>query len=66
MAHTLQDKDILIFICGRYEGIDHRVSLRLDQTYPHHRSKLSLGQFVTLGGELPAMTMTEAIIRIIP
>ncbi len=65
-AHALQTKDLLIFICGRYEGIDHRVSLWLDKTYPRHRSKLSLGQFVTLGGELPAMTMTEAIIRLIP
>lgn len=65
-AHHYSQKDLLIFICGRYEGIDHRVSLWLDKHYPHHRSRLSLGQFVTLGGELPAMTMTEAIIRLIP
>lgn len=65
-AHNFCQKDLLIFICGRYEGIDHRVSLWLDKTYPKHRSKLSLGQFITLGGELPAMTMTEAIVRLIP
>lgn len=56
----------LLFICGRYEWIDERVWIWLDNYYSWHISKVSLWQFVTLGGELPAMTMTEAIVRLIP
>ena len=50
----------IIFICGRYEGIDARV-----EQYLIHES-LSIGQFVLTGGELPALTMLDAISRHIP
>lgn len=50
----------IIFICGRYEGIDARV-----EQYLIHES-LSIGQFVLTGGELPALTMLDAIARHIP
>jgi len=50
----------LTFICGRYEGIDGRI---LD----HHVDEvLSIGDFVISGGELAAMVMTDAIVRLIP
>lgn len=65
-AHTWTESSHLLFICGRYEGIDERVWLRLQKTYPDHIQRISLGQFITLGGELPAMTMTEAVVRLLP
>ena len=66
IAHDLSDYDHLIFLCGRYEGIDHRVKLRCQNELGDNFCEISLGQFVTLGGELPAMTMIEAITRLIP
>ncbi len=65
-AHTWSEYSHLLFICGRYEGIDERVWLWLQKNFPDHVVRVSLGQFVTLGWELPAMTMTEAIVRLIP
>lgn len=55
----------LIFICGRYEWFDHRIEQRIERAYPWRLQKISLGQFVTLGGETPAMVMIEAITRLI-
>ena len=65
-AHQRSEYKHLLFICGRYEGIDERVRLRLQKKYPQHITKVSLWQFITLGGELPAMTITEAVVRLIP
>lgn len=50
----------ILFICGRYEGIDERIiELYVDE-------ECSLGDFVLTGGELPALAMTEAAARCIP
>ena len=50
----------VIFLCGRYEGIDQRVEDHLvDETF-------SIGNYVLTGGELPALVMTDAIARNIP
>jgi tRNA G37 N-methylase TrmD len=38
----------------------------MQKKYPEHFVKLSLGQFITLGGEVPSMIVTEAIVRLIP
>lgn len=65
-AHQRSEYSHLLFICGRYEGIDERVWMWLQKEYPNNCIKVSLWQFVTLGGELPAMTMTESIVRLIP
>ena len=66
-AHSLvDDYEHIIFICGRYEGIDHRVQLRCEKEFDDDFSVVSLGQFVTLGGEVPAMSMIEATARLIP
>lgn len=59
-ARRLVSYDQVIFICGRYEGIDHRVEeIIADET-------LSIGDYVLTGGELPAMVITDAIVRLIP
>ncbi len=59
-AKRLAAYDQLIFICGRYEGIDHRVEeVVADEA-------LSIGDFVLTGGELPALVMADAIARQIP
>jgi len=54
------DYEHLIFLCGRYEGIDARIEENIvDEIF-------SVGPYVLTGGELPALTMTDAIIRLIP
>ena len=50
----------LIFICGHYEGVDERVRRRLAD------EEVSIGDYVLTGGELPAMVLIDAIIRLIP
>ena len=49
----------LILLCGRYEGIDERVLSSVDEA-------ISIGDFVVSGGELPAMMLMDAILRLIP
>lgn len=49
----------LTFICGRYEGVDERIMTMVDRT-------ISLGNFVLTGGELPVMTMVDAVVRLLP
>lgn len=51
--------DRLIFVCGHYEGIDER----LGQLYP--LEEYSLGDFVLTGGELPALAMMDATVRLL-
>lgn len=48
-----------IFICGRYEGYDERITALVDQ-------QISIGDYVLTGGELPAMTIIDSIVRLIP
>jgi len=49
----------LIIISGRYEGIDERIKKITDET-------ISVGDFITLGGEIPAMAIIEAVARLKP
>ncbi len=59
-AKRLAEYDQLIFLCGRYEGIDHRVQDHIaDEAF-------SIGNYVLTGGELPALVMTDAISRMVP
>jgi len=51
--------DQIILICGRYEGFDERIYKLAD-------GKISIGQYVLSGGELPAMVIVEAVSRMIP
>ncbi len=48
-----------ILICGRYEGYDERIMALVDQ-------EISVGDYVLTGGELPAMTIIDSIVRLIP
>lgn len=60
MAYKLAKQDQLIFICGRYEGVDERVAEKLADI------KLSIGEYDLMGGELPAMVCIETISRLVP
>lgn len=50
----------LIFLCGRYEGIDQRI---IDQ---YVDEEVSVGDFIVSGGELPTMMILDAIVRLLP
>ena len=53
------DNQGVIFICGRYEGVDERILELVDEQW-------SIGDFVLTGGELAAMMMIDSIVRLIP
>lgn len=59
-ARRLAEYDQILFLCGRYEGVDERV---LDAIADE---ALSIGDFVITGGELAALVMTDAIARNVP
>jgi tRNA (guanine37-N1)-methyltransferase len=50
----------LVFVCGHYEGIDERVRIGLEP------EEVSIGDYVLTGGELPALVMIDAAVRLIP
>ena len=58
-ARALASREWVVFLCGRYEGFDHRVHEALQP------EEYSIGDFVVSGGELPAMLMADAIGRMI-
>jgi tRNA (guanine37-N1)-methyltransferase len=60
LAQTLASADGLILVCGRYEGVDERF---VDQ---HVDGEISIGDFVLTGGELGAMVVIDAVVRLIP
>ncbi|HSW88100.1 MAG TPA: tRNA (guanosine(37)-N1)-methyltransferase TrmD [Candidatus Saccharimonadales bacterium] len=49
----------IIFVCGHYEGFDERIKSFIDE-------EISIGDFITTGGEIPTMLITDAIVRLIP
>lgn len=53
-------EEAILIVCGRYEGFDERIRLGLAD------EEVSLGDFVCLGGEAPAMVILEAIVRLLP
>jgi len=59
-AYQFSKLDRLILICGRYEGVDERVAKHIADI------NLSIGDYVLMGGELPAMVVIETIARLIP
>lgn len=59
-ARELSLEEALLFICGRYEGVDERVARELAT------DELSIGDYVLTGGELAALVMIDAICRLIP
>jgi tRNA (guanine37-N1)-methyltransferase len=59
MAYDLSNEKHLIIICGHYEGFDERILSLADM-------EISIGDYVLTGGELPAMVITDSIVRLIP
>ncbi len=59
-AKKLAKYDHLIFICGRYEGVDERVAKHIAD------EEISIGDYILSGGELPALVLIDAISRLIP
>ncbi|NPC43425.1 tRNA (guanosine(37)-N1)-methyltransferase TrmD [Nocardioides sp. zg-1230] len=64
LAHELSGVDHLVFACGRYEGIDQRV-IEHAATIGTVR-EVSLGDYVLNGGEVAALAITEAVVRLLP
>ncbi len=60
VAQELSGTDGLIFVCGRYEGIDERVCESFVD------DEISIGDYVLTGGELPALVVADAVVRLIP
>ena len=59
MAEDFAIKKRLILLCGRYEGFDARIEKYIDQ-------KISIGSFVLSGGEIAALTVIDAVTRLVP
>ncbi|MFK7800846.1 MAG: tRNA (guanosine(37)-N1)-methyltransferase TrmD [Anaerolineae bacterium] len=60
LASELSHADHLVFICGRYEGVDERVRQHLVT------DEISIGDYVLTGGELGAMVIVDAVTRLLP
>src|SRR6478735_6792261 len=64
MARELATRERLVFACGRYEGIDQRV---LDHARGRAEVReISIGDYVLNGGEVAALAITEAVVRLLP
>lgn len=59
-AAEYKQLDALIIICGHYEGVDARVAEHLAD------EEISIGDYVLTGGELPAMVIADAVVRLLP
>ncbi len=60
VAQELAQQPRLLLLCGRYEGVDERVRQHLAN------NEISLGDFVLTGGELAAMVLIDAVVRLLP
>ncbi len=60
LAARLAKKKQLILLCGHYEGVDERISKTLVD------EEISIGDFVTMGGEAPALCLIESVVRLVP
>jgi len=60
IARELSRESYLMLICGHYEGVDERIRLGLDVF------ELSIGDYIMSGGEIPAMVVIDAVVRLIP
>lgn len=59
VAERLASEERILLVCGRYEGMDERAYELADE-------RLSIGDYVLTGGELPAMVVADAVVRLIP
>lgn len=58
-ARRMASYESMVLVCGRYEGFDERVRYFVDE-------EVSIGDFVLTGGEVPAMCVVEAVVRLLP
>ncbi|MBI5619743.1 tRNA (guanosine(37)-N1)-methyltransferase TrmD [Candidatus Gottesmanbacteria bacterium] len=58
-AQELSHLDHLILLCGHYEGVDERIRGLVDE-------EISIGDYVTTGGEIPAMVLVDSVSRLLP
>ena len=59
LAEELSHEERIVFVCGHYEGMDERVYSRATRC-------ISLGDYVLTGGELPALVVADAVVRLLP
>ena len=59
LAHELAEASHLVFLCPRYEGVDERIRAMVDR-------ELSIGDYVLTGGELGALVIIDAVLRLLP
>jgi len=60
VAKELAEVQYLLFLCGRYEGFDERIKVML------RPDEISIGDYILTGGELPALVVIDATVRLIP
>lgn len=60
MAHALSKEEGATFLCGRFEGVDQRF------LEAYGAEEVSLGDFILSGGEIPALAMMDAVVRLLP
>jgi tRNA (guanine37-N1)-methyltransferase len=60
VAHSFAAESHLVLVCGRYEGVDERVRLATGA------EEISIGDFVVTGGEIAALVVLDAVIRLLP
>ena len=60
MAHRLAKEERLVLLCGRYEGVDERIRLHYTDL------EVSIGDYVLAGGEIPALVVLDATVRLLP
>jgi tRNA (guanine37-N1)-methyltransferase len=60
LVRELSDEDSVYLVCGRYKGIDDRVRSR------YATDEISIGDYVLSGGELPALVVIDAVMRLLP
>lgn len=58
-ANDLAERPHLVFVCPRYEGVDERIRALVDL-------ELSIGDYILTGGELPALVIIDAVLRLLP
>lgn len=56
---SLSKREKLVFICGRYEGVDERILNFVDE-------EISIGDYILMGGEAAALVLLEAVVRLVP
>ena len=60
LAQRLSKEERLVLLCGRYEGVDERVRLHYTDL------EVSIGDYVLMGGEIPALVVLDATVRLVP